>query len=305
MINKKGELTTQQIVMLVILITSFVIILVFMFLLDLGETTNEQLCHNSVATRGSSVIPSGSIPLDCRTTYVCLTEDGSCERMTNPEVKKVGNKLEVYKILAEEMAQCWWMFGEGKINYVGDDFTHNNYCSICNQVGFDDSVQGILGKSLDKDDFYDYLKATEKSGGVSYSDYLFGRGKLEELESELSKKGSVSFGEIDLDKQSYIVMGIISEVDGWVSTLAGIGAGVGIVIGTVTTGGVFGYVVAGALVGGAGGFIGDGVFSAINPTISSITVKGSSGNDFLAPTLIEADSDKFELLNCEEVNTFS
>ena len=50
-VNTRAELTTQQIVGLIILIISFVIILYFIFALNLGETTDKEICHNSVALR--------------------------------------------------------------------------------------------------------------------------------------------------------------------------------------------------------------------------------------------------------------
>ena len=103
--NKKGELAMQQIVIMIILIASFVILLFFLTKLNLGKTTDREICHNSVIARGSSVLPTNAIPLDCGREYICLTEDGSCEQLTKTELKEIsGEKEEVYSILAEEMA---------------------------------------------------------------------------------------------------------------------------------------------------------------------------------------------------------
>lgn len=49
--NRKGELTTQQLVMLIILILSFAVILFFIFRLNLGGTTNKEICHDSVVKK--------------------------------------------------------------------------------------------------------------------------------------------------------------------------------------------------------------------------------------------------------------
>ena len=62
----------------------------------------------------SASISEDAIPLKCSRIYICISKDGTCERMTKPEVKKVKTEDEIYNILAEEMATCWWMFGEGK-----------------------------------------------------------------------------------------------------------------------------------------------------------------------------------------------
>ena len=315
MMEKKGEMTTQQIVMLIILIASFIVILIFIFLLNFGKTTDAQLCHNSVVQRGSSVVPTDSIPLDCKTSYVCLSEDGSCEKMTKPEVIKVKTKEDVYKTLADNMANCWWMFGEGKSSYVGNDYTHNNYCSICSQVGFDNSVEKIPAFAsgvLNKDDFYDYLTVNKPNGNdQTYAEYIFGVDSLEILKKTADAKFGVggTFGTTDLSKQQYVVMGIVSDVGGWVGTLGVAGAAVGIVAGAVLGGG-FGGAIVGALIGGSVGTVGGSVAQSIeyskNPEILAIIVDGNGvDNKFIAPTIIEAQSDRFKALNCENVITTS
>ena len=65
------------------------------------------------------------------------------------ETKKVKTETEVYGILADEMADCWWMFGEGKVNYVGKDLPEKQlYCSICSQLAFDNSLEEIFPEIL-------------------------------------------------------------------------------------------------------------------------------------------------------------
>jgi len=51
MINKwfnKGELTTKQLITIIILIASFAVILLLIFRLDFGKITDDQVCYNSV-----------------------------------------------------------------------------------------------------------------------------------------------------------------------------------------------------------------------------------------------------------------
>ena len=89
--NKKGEITTQQIVMLVILVISFSVILFLMFRLNLGETTNDEICHNSVLLQ-KSTLKKG--PLDCRTNYMCVSAEEDCEDFNYDKKVDVGNKNE-------------------------------------------------------------------------------------------------------------------------------------------------------------------------------------------------------------------
>ncbi|MBU1129192.1 MAG: hypothetical protein KJ949_01010 [Nanoarchaeota archaeon] len=302
--NKKAELTTQQLVTLIILIVSFAVILFLLFRLDLGKETEAELCHNSVIMRGSAVVPEDTIPLDCSRKYICITKDGSCNSMTKPEIKKVKTDSDVYKVLADEMANCWWMFGEGKVDYVGKDFfTKDNYCPICSQIAFDESLKDIsafsLGK-LDQNLFYNYLTNENYTSGKTYSEYFFGTNDLDLLKQELSKNQSaeVTFGTIDFSNQYFVVTGITSEVVGkwWKYSLGGISAVVGIFIPGV------GWTWTGSIVGAI--FIGSGFMGSTNPEIIAIPVEGNGiKNTFMAPTIIEANSDKFESLNCQEILT--
>ena len=98
--NKKGELTTQQIVFLIILVISFVILLYFLIKLNLGAESEKEVCHNSVVLRSNKLIPTESVPLKCETQYVCITQDGSCEQMLEPEKIKIKTSYEFYQAVA-------------------------------------------------------------------------------------------------------------------------------------------------------------------------------------------------------------
>lgn len=305
--NLKGELTTQQIVLLIILITSFSIILFFFFKLNLGEETERELCHNSVILKGS--LPSGLTSLNCYRSYDCFTEDGTCEGITNPEVEKIDTLDDVYKKLADDMASCWWMFGEGKIDYIGTGLTKNNYCSICNQILFDDSlnsIKGIEDGKISKDKLYDYLAITEMPGrNIKYAQYLFGTNDIESLKTQISEKTGVgTFGTIESGKQYFVVMGITSEVG---NTYEWIGTGIaGIAIVTLFT--PVGIVTSSIILAtGVGtGIAGETISEFFDPEILALTVEGKGiDNQFMAPTILEAESEKFKALNCEEIITFT
>lgn len=308
----RGEITTQQIVLLIILLISFIVILFLLFKLDIGKKSDSEICHNSVVSRGSSVIPTDAVPLKCSRTYICLTKDGSCESMTKPEIKKVATKDEVYNVLAEEMADCWWMFGEGKINYVSSTMTKNNYCSICSQLFFDDSlneIDGINGE-ISKDEFYNYLSLTNvPDKEMTYSQYMLGTNDVNSLKEELSSQAGkeVSFGTIKIGEQYFVVMGITSQSKAITWVLGGTALGGLAVIGFATAGigtaGLF-AIVAGDIAGGVVGEGGAKISDLFSPKIGAIVVDGNGvKNKFMAPTIQEANSNEFKLLNCEEVIT--
>ncbi len=297
--SKKAELTTQQIVILIVLIMSFIVILYFLFRLNFGETSEKEICHNSVVMKGNPVLSKGAVSLNCQRTYVCLTKDGSCEQMTNPNIKKVETLPEIYEVLADEMAGCWWMFGEGEINYVGKDFKSNLYCSICSQLAFDNSVKDITEKISEKE-FYQYLGDKEIVKGESYLKYLFDLDNVGQLEESFSKEGG-SFEDFNLDKQYFVMTGIFSEV-GVGRWVLGVGAGGAIIATGIIlspfTGGLSAVATASIIASSsvAGGFAGKYLGTA---------VKGDSGYDFLAPTILEANSEEFEVFNCKDILTLT
>lgn len=304
-INKRGEITTQHIVILIVVIASFAIILFFLMRLGLGEMTEKEICHNSVVARGSSVLPGESIPLNCHREYVCITEDGTCENMTKPRKEKVDNKEEVYGVLAEEMADCWWMFGEGGVNYVGSDYFSGMYCSICNQVAFDNSLQEEIfeTETIDKEDFYNYLANENVSGmDLTYSEYLYGTKDITAIKSLLDEQNSV-FGNINLDKQQYIMMGISSDVNtiGWAATVAGAVFGTIVLIHLAPAaipiiGGVKVAAMTGILLTGTGG--GSGYFTGV-------ILEGKSGREYIPTSIIEINSEEFKNLNCKSIETLA
>ena len=317
----KGEITTQQIVLLIILLVSFIIILFLLFRINFGKETDSEVCHNSVVMRGSSVLPADATSLKCSRTYICITKDGSCEGMTKPEIKKVKTKEELYNALAEEMANCWWMFGEGKVNYVTKTMLKNNYCSICSQIGFDNSIMDMKDESgaavfteneISKDELYDYLSVTPlPDKEMNYAEYMLGTNDVNSFKGELSNQAGkeVSFGKIKIGEQYFVVMGITSQVKAITWVLGGVVVGGVAVIGLATAGiGTAGMI---AIVAGdiAGGVVGGGaakISDIISPKIGAIVIDGDGvKNKFMTPTIQEANSDEFKLLNCEEIITYT
>ena len=306
---KKGEITTQQIVILIIVLISFAIILFFLMRLNLGKTTDKEICHNSVVMKGNSALKStGS--LNCKRDYVCLTFDGSCENMTAPELKKVKTVNQTYQVLADEMADCWWMFGEGKIDYVGEKALEKNYCSICTQLAFDNSMKKIKGfesGKINADDFYKYLSEKKMPAKKqTYLEYLFGQGDLSHLKSSVGQNVDntekiTTFGDYDFRNQYFITMGITSKIG---NTYKWIGGGV-VVLGLLNP---FGWVVGAVLIGSGltSAIFGNNIAAALHPKIVGILRQGDGiPNNFLAPTIIEANSKEFEALGCKDILTLS
>lgn len=292
---KRGEITTQQIVILIILIASFAILLFFLMELNLASETDKELCRNSVVTRASSSLAGDTVDLKCKTHYVCFTEDGTCEKMTDPDIIEVGNENEVFEGLAKEMADCWWMFGEGDYNYAGEEIFPAPYCSFCSQVGFDDSLKDLAGfesGEISQERFYIYLRETKYSADLTYHEYLFDENSFEE---------DLEFGSLDIDKRYVVLLGAWSDFS---EIKAGIAAGGIFALGTVgvLVGGPLGLAIFAVGAGTEGAIVydsGDGerMLGFIRETLS--------GSSFFGPALVELNSNEYQKLQCKDVLTTS
>jgi len=141
--EKKGELTSKQIITIVILIISFGVIILFWFFLNPGGEISKQACLNSITMRGG-------IPLDffkdivvvkCKTQKVCITSGEACE-VTGKEVLaiKVENDEDVSEMISKLVEDCWTMTAKGESKY--GEYKH---CGMCNLVYFGKDVQDSFG----------------------------------------------------------------------------------------------------------------------------------------------------------------
>ncbi|GIU68525.1 MAG: hypothetical protein KatS3mg001_375 [Candidatus Pacearchaeota archaeon] len=179
--NKKGELTTKQIVTLIILIVSFIVILFFIFRLNLKEKTDKEICRNSVVLRDQGKIFSG--PLDCKTNYLCLYSKKECSEFFTEKIKiEKLEKTELMKHIAEEMADCRWMFGEDKkLRYTGGSTSTGVDCAICSIISFDEEIQNKIPEISYKE-FYNFLEKNSLEEGESYLKYLYDVDSLSSLQ---------------------------------------------------------------------------------------------------------------------------
>jgi hypothetical protein len=206
------------------------------------------------------------------------------------------------------------MFGEGRVNYLsGGDVTKNNYCSICSQVLFDNSLNNIDGAKdgkISKEGLYTYMSQNKMPGqSITYLEYLFGTNDLEKIKQTAQAQfGTGDFGTIETSKQFFVVMGITSQVSSfkWAGGGAAVGAGVLGIVSILS--GPPGWIVGGVVLGtGALAGVGAAQLADLkNPEIGGLIVSGKGiDNQFMAPTIVEANSDKFKALNCEDILTYS
>lgn len=143
---KRGEITTQQIVIIIVLIASFSVLLLFLFRTDFKEITSEQLCRNSVILSSKSRADS----LECQTQYLCLSSGEICENLKSAEIVKV-NEQERVENVAELMKSCWYQYGDGEYDFLsGYTSVSSKQCGICSEfilsevTGFKEGLESYL-----------------------------------------------------------------------------------------------------------------------------------------------------------------
>jgi hypothetical protein len=166
--EKRGELTSSQIVALVLTIFGFIIVLVFLLVyLDAETYGNDEACRLSVITRATA--PSEAerlVPLKCTTEKICLriNNKDSCpqfigEKNVVPidlpsEKNAAARKIE--QVSADALYNCWKMMGEGKLDLFGgqegnpvanfalEQFTTSEIkpkCVICSRVALSEELK--------------------------------------------------------------------------------------------------------------------------------------------------------------------
>lgn len=205
--QKRGELTTKQLVTIIILIVSFIIVLALLFRLNLGETTDKEICRNSVALRGQNKLISG--PLDCRTNYLCVSGGGDCDGISSTQKTGVdpNSKNEVMKAIADEMSSCWFQFGEGKINYGAGLASKAVHCGICSIVEFDEKTRENF-PTITYNEFYEFLQTNAKEGSQSYMNYLYGVNSVNNVADKEYFNVDLDKGFIDTSQKQSILTGI-------------------------------------------------------------------------------------------------
>lgn len=202
---KKGELTTTQLITIIILILSFAIIVIFFFSLNLGGTIDRESCRNSVALRGTFSLFGGSlIKLKCQTQDVCFSMGGDC-KADSPEITKIEitGETALFREMASLLADCWWMMGQGTVSY-GD----SGSCAICYNVYFDENIQKNL--KINNTQFYNFMTRQMPNQDESYLSYLYEVNSIEALKVRMGSKLNLEEN-IDLTKPYIIVTSIVEE----------------------------------------------------------------------------------------------
>lgn len=206
--NKKADEKYYLIISFILVVMIVGISLFFLFKeYFTSEEMNWETCRQSIQLRGA--IPQISkfdfftlkekFPLKCQTQVIDIKETKAEDAM---------------KKIADTLASCHYMFGEGKLVIYGVDKTYGDtMCLVCARMYFDKNVI----RSFTNLDMGNYLINTKYRGSQTYFEYLYtnrpSKVPIETLKQQVisESKMSVSNGDIYVTyyykKDSYFASG--------------------------------------------------------------------------------------------------
>ena len=210
---KKGSISINMIVTLVLLLIGFAILLIFLWQFIQNPHVDREACHTSVIARGTIPAFGGAkkfVPLKCREAKYCITSGligGECEDFAGEKdiIKvRVGSKEEISQFLAREILDCWKTMGEGKISLL-TNWMFKNYaigeatssCTIWSRVAFDKKALQKANIDYENIDLFNYMLTHKPPGkDENYYEYIGESGKVS-VKANLNDK---DFGKAGLEE---------------------------------------------------------------------------------------------------------
>ncbi len=190
--NKRG-MSWEMLIGIIVLAVTIAILLIFLWRADFKNIPNSQICHDSVVlkTTGGGYVGG----LNCKTDYVCISGGGKCTNM-NPTITinvDPTNKTQIMKAVSDQLAQCWWTFGEGKLDYQGV-YAHifaglgsSPVCGVCSIVGFDSTIQSQLSPGSVLSDSSKFTSVEAWSDNYAQFSSLFDKYSKEDVPEGISQ----------------------------------------------------------------------------------------------------------------------
>ncbi len=155
---------------------------------------------------------------------MCISGGEDCEGINPTTTVKVNpdSKEEIMKAIADEMADCWWMFGEGELDYMRGNFFGNTACAICSIVKFDNKIQESQEEGITYEEFIKFLANESKSKNEkdTYLHYLYDVYSVDELaekygviKNDYELKKSISLKDKYMIRTGQVKPGFISKLD--------------------------------------------------------------------------------------------
>jgi|TARA_B100002003_G_scaffold27167_1_gene22519 hypothetical protein len=232
-LNKKGALEAKMLISIILLIAGFGIILFMYSQLNWTGNIDRQICHESVILRGTlpekSIISTKDVvPLKCKTKNICMTSKlfgkGDCNEFGDEydtiRISESKKEQEIKMAIAREMADCWSMMGEGKVQVFSRELKSGLITSkgvICSNIAFDNSIKSKIDKVEGIQEYLEKYNAPNKD--VSYLKFFTNNypkssdsivGERKDI-INLDKEQSIIFVEFDRTHVGFFFLGPIGD----------------------------------------------------------------------------------------------
>lgn len=153
---------------------------------------------------------------NCETSYVCINKGEKCNDITPDRIIKLDSsqgeeRKQILTAIANELSDCWMMFGEGNVKYVQNSISGGNmayHCAVCSIIKFGDSFNQT---KISADDITLYLESEKKDSSQTYASYLYHTSKIEDASSSDGRMFPIR--DLDLNKKYAIITGINPDIE--------------------------------------------------------------------------------------------
>ncbi len=189
LIKSKRGLGMEFIITASLLLISFFLIvgLLGRFSSRTNDLEAELLCQTSVAQRAKTALNIGKISAGSEGSSLFQSQTKTIPALCRTIDKKVsGSREQILRQVADSMARCWWMFGEGRYDDILDDVDVDLFPSV---LGLEDYGQNqcfncytilvdqdeISGGAITGEEINDYLtKNVYAKVNKTYLNYIQG-----------------------------------------------------------------------------------------------------------------------------------
>ena len=201
---------------------------------------------------------------------------------------KVRSEDELVEEMVNILYDCWWMMGEGKIDYISAGIGFDEtYCSICSEVYFDNKIQSKYANGIKYEKLYDYMKQTKIPGkDESYLFYLFQLNSLDSVrDGLLTSDWPIDIYEYKImpNKEYVAVTATMKPTSSWEVVGGTVGGLIGGILGFYVPPSSYFTIPAGIAAGGA-----------VGVWIGPKEIK------YLIPQYIPFEGEELKNLNCKE-----
>ena len=238
MVSKRGEITSEQLISLVLVAVGFIIVLAFFTQLGTKDYTSDQLCKFSVLSRATAdEVKTGAgsfLPLQCTTNKICIVagKDGKCPQFAGEkdvsyvylpsfadgkDASFTQAANEISRVNAETLYNCWNNMGQGKLDLfnsvpasVGFAPGDKSTCVICTRVVLADDV---IDEVIERVNVQQYMKSNTVPGtdktylqALSGDDSTNTYSKIEDSNIQTDKTKNIVWSEENGRELAFVFM---------------------------------------------------------------------------------------------------